>query len=61
MIFASELDPNFVLVFGPSDYSTLHGGGTYEYALLGGELPNFQEVRLFFRIIYDKKIIFLNE
>ena len=40
-----ELDPNFVLVFGPNDFSTLHGGGTYEYALLGGDLPDLREVR----------------
>ena len=39
------MDPNFVLVFGPSDYSTLHGGGTYEYALLGGQLPDFTQVK----------------
>ena len=41
-----ELDPNFVLVFGPNDFSNVHGGGTYEYALLGGELPDFREVRM---------------
>ena len=50
-----ELDPNFVLVFGPNDFSTLHGGGTYEYALLGGDLPDLREVRaiikqLFFQV-----------
>ena len=47
IVFFPELDPNFVLVFGPNDFSNLHGGGTYEYALLGGELPDFEEVKSF--------------
>ena len=31
-------------MFGPNDYSTLHGGGTNEYALLGNEMPELREV-----------------
>ena len=58
IIFVSELDPNFVLVFGPSDYSTLHGGGTYEYALLGGQLPDFTQVKNNSRITVRLEIIF---
>ena len=57
IIFVSELDPNFVLVFGPSDYSTLHGGGTYEYALLGGQLPDFTQVKNDSRITRRLEII----
>ena len=59
IIFVSELDPNFVLVFGPSDYSTLHGGGTYEYALLGGQLPDFTQVENNSRITVRLEKIFL--
>ena len=50
IVFFPELDPNFVLVFGPNDFSNLHGGGTYEYALLGGELPDFEEVKVIFKL-----------
>ena len=51
IVFFPELDPNFVLVFGPNDFSNLHGGGTYEYALLGGELPDFEEVKVIYEIL----------